>query len=46
MPTPKFTPEIIAAAIAGYESQKKRIDDLMSLSVRDPQMGDNGAKWT
>src|ERR1017187_7113603 len=26
MPTPKLTPEIITAAIEGYESQKKRID--------------------
>ena len=27
MPTPKLTPEIITAAIAGLESQKRRIDD-------------------
>ena len=27
MPTPKLKPEIIAAAIEGFESQKRRIDD-------------------
>src|SRR5215471_574416 len=27
MPTPKLTPEIINAAIKGFESQKRRIDD-------------------
>ena len=27
MPTPKLTAEIITAAIEGYESQKRRIDD-------------------
>ena len=27
MPTPKLTPEIITAAIDGFESQKRRIDD-------------------
>jgi hypothetical protein len=27
MPTQKLTPEIIAAAIEGFESQKRRIDD-------------------
>jgi len=27
MPTPKLTPEIITAAIEGYKSQKRRIDD-------------------
>jgi hypothetical protein len=26
MPTPKLTPEIIVAAVEGYESQKARID--------------------
>ena len=26
MPTPKLTPEIITAAIAGFEQQKTRID--------------------
>lgn len=26
MPTPKLTPEIIAAAISGFEAQKTRID--------------------
>ncbi len=26
MPTPKFTPDILAAAIAGFEQQKHRID--------------------
>src|ERR1022692_1314367 len=27
MPTPKLTPEIIAAAIDGFEAQKRRIDE-------------------
>jgi len=26
MPTPRLTPELIAAAVEGYESQKARID--------------------
>ncbi len=27
MPTPRLTPELIAAAIAGYEAQRARIDE-------------------
>lgn len=27
MPTPKLTPEIVVAAVLGFEQQRRRIDD-------------------